>query len=567
MIRRYNIILTVLLSVLLMNIGCSDALKFDESQGNTKETYYEYFNGLSSLVYSIYGYLPNDFGVIGGALREAATDNAVYTWENNKVYSIYNNTWSAINTIDDVWESMYTAIRAANSFLENFDLERLKRFEYDPNFKDNVNKAEMFPYEVRFLRAFFYFELIKRYNNVPLLTKTYTIEEIKSTHKTSFDEVVEFIVSECDQAALYLPIDQKQFYNETGRATKGAALALKSRVLLYAASKLHNRENNLDKWKRAAQAANEVIQLGKYSLPKTTADPLYNVNGGNDVLTSAQLIFERRNGNSNSFEAINYPIGFEGAKGGNTPTEDLASCYEVRSGSVPFDWDNPQHAKYPFYGANGVQQIRDPRFYVNIMSNGFKHTGVLETPVELFSGGANALPIPGASLTGYYLRKYVNITVSLSQSNPVQKPHHFVFFRYAEILLNYAEALNEWQGADYKDTEFTKSARDAVNEVRGAANMAKVTDTGNDFTERIRRERRIELAFEDHRFWDIRRWMIGDVVKQIHGIAITKNEDGTFSYKKKLIQERIWDDKMYFYPIPQEQIYIDENLKPQNPGW
>ena len=552
--------------LLLLGVGCSDALQFDESTGNTKEAYYQYFNGLTSLVSGIYGYLPCDYGTIGGALREAATDNAVFTWENNKIYSIYNNTWSAINTIDDVWASMYTAIRASNSFLENFDLRPLQRFEYDLSYQDNLKKAEMYPYEVRFLRAFFYFELIKRYNDVPLLTKTYTAEEIKDTHKSSFNEVVDFIASECDSVAEKLPLDQKSFYNETGRATKGAALALKSRALLYAASKLHNPEHDSEKWKRAAQAANAVIKLNQYSLQKIGIDPLYAQAGGNNVLTSSQLIFERRGGNSSSYEAYNLPIGFEGAKGGNVPTEDLAACYEVRKGFVLIDWENPAHIKYPFFGANGVQQIRDPRFYVNILCNGAKMFG-RTVPVETFIGGANALPIPGATITGYYLKKFVNETVSLSQSTPVQKPHHYVIFRYAEILLNYAEALNEWKGADYTDDEFVKSARDAINEVRSAANMNKVTDTGDEFSERIRRERRIELAFEDHRFWDIRRWMIGDVVKEIHGLAITKNEDGTFSYEKKLIQKRIWDDKMYFYPIPQSQLFIDDNLKPQNPGW
>ena len=146
----------------------------------------------------------------------------------------------------------------------------------------------------------------------------------------------------------------------------------------------------------------------------------------------------------------------------------------------------------------------------------------------------------------------------------VKRAHLFIIFRYAEILLNYAEAMYEWVGADAKPEGFTLSAREALNQVRKAANMPDVVD-GQDsrtFEDRLRNERRVELAFEDHRFWDIRRWKIGDVVKEIYGVEYSSAE----GYRKTKIQDRVWEDRMYLYPIPQDEIYKNPDLG-QNEGW
>ena len=160
---------------------------------------------------------------------------------------------------------------------------------------------------------------------------------------------------------------------------------------------------------------------------------------------------------------------------------------------------------------------------------------------------------------------YMNETVSLAPSNEKKKPHHFIIFRYAEILLNYAEAMDAWKDADYTDNDHPLSARAALNQVRAAADMPAITTSGDAFTESVRRERRVELAFEDHRFWDIRRWKIGDKTKAIYCIKITM-ENGLPVYKKELLETRNWDDKMYLYPIPQTEYYKNPNLG-QNTGW
>ena len=533
--------------------GC-DYLDFDESVGKTQDEMYAYFENISSLATSIYSQLPQDYGAIGGALRDAATDNAIYTWNSNSVYNIYNGNWNPLNPIDDVWGSYYTAIRAANSFLENYSLENLDRFQWNPNYEESIKKAQMYVHEVRALRAFYFLELAKRYGDVPLLIRTYQIDEINTVTRTPFDKVIAFIVSECEAVAPLLPVSQKEFYNETGRVTRGMALSVRARALLYAASPLHNPSKEQSKWEKAAEASYAIIKEGWYSLPNIDVDPLYNINGGNDVLHSAQLIFERRNGASNSFEGINLPIGFENGNSGNTPTQNLVDAFETSDGTY-FDWSNPKHAARPY-------SRRDPRFYKTILYNG---SAFMNITIETYEGGRNAAPLNGATLTGYYLRKNMNETVSLTPTNPVSKPHHFPLFRYAETLLNYAEAMNELGGPDYQTEKLPMSARVALNQVRNAANMPDATDNGDDFTRRLRNERRVELAFEDHRLWDICRWMIGDDVKDIYGMKITK-KGNQYTYTRTKIQTRVWDKKMYMYPIAQQEIYKNPNLT-QNSGW
>lgn len=551
MLKKYTLLL--LLSFILLSCNY---LYFDESTGKNDDVVLGYFDELSRLVSHIYGQLSPDWGIMNGALLESATDNAVYTWQDSKVYDIYNNTWSPINLIDNTWSYYYSAIRSTNLFLEKFSLEKLKRFENNANYREDIEKSKLFPYEVRFLRAFFYFELIKRYGNIPLITSTYQLETINSINQTPFDSIVNFIVDECDSIVPYLPVSHRNFYSETGRVTKGTAMALKSRTLLYAASPLHNHTNDKVKWRRAALAASELITIATQERWYDLESNINLFSNGNDMLTAKELIFERRGTTSSSFEERNLPIGFHNAKSGNTPTQNLVDAFEMRDGT-PFDWSNPIHASAPF-------QNRDPRLARTVVFNNSRLMGI---PVETYIGGKNGQPLNGASLTGYYLRKYIDERISLDPINPVQRAHHYILFRFAEIYLNYAEALNEYGSPDYVDDEFKTSSRQSLNVIRTYSRMPIISEnySKDEFRDKIRNERRIELAFEGHRFWDIRRWQIGDIVREIYGISIEK-VNSSFLYKKVLIQNRVWDDKMYFYPIPQTELYINKNLI-QNPDW
>lgn len=548
-----NIIITLLIALF---ISSCNFLDFDESEGVTKDEAYAYFDNITRLAAAVYRNIPSDWGVMGGALRESATDNALYTWDNNSVYQVYENTWSPIRLVDDQWSSFYEVIHDANSFLENYNEEALERLKWDTEYPDNIKRANMYVNEVKIMRAFYHFELAKRYGDVPLITRTYTLEEINQLEKTPFDKIIEFVVSEIDEVANNLPEDHRDFFNETGRMTKGAAMAIKSRALLYAASPLFS-SNSSDEWEAAAKASYDVIGMNKYSLPNIQSDQLYHLEGGNIVLDSPQLIFELRGGENNNFEARNMPIGFEGAQGGNTPTQNLVDNFDMADG-MAFDWDNENHVDNMFYDKLG-KPTRDPRLYLNVICDGMTY---MKVKIEPLAGGKHGLPLTGATQTGYYLKKLTNETVSLNPVNPIRKYHHYPLYRYAETLLNYAEAMNEWQGPDYTDEYCKLSARDALNQVRASANMSDITaSTKEEFRDKVRKERRIELAFEDHRFWDIRRWKIGNIVENIYGLSKVNGV-----YKKDVVQNRIWKDKMYLFPIPQKEVYVNKNLT-QNPGW
>lgn len=548
-------IYTILFASLALT-GC-DFLDFDESSGMDKEEAYAYFDNVTRMVSGVYRAVPSDWGKISDALRESATDNAMYTWTNNAVWDIYSNAWSPINLVDDRWSEYYQVIHDANSLMENFSEENLKRYEWDKNYADNMKKVRAYMKEVEVLRAYYHFELAKRYGDVPLMTRTYALDEINHVEKTSFDDIIAFVNSEIERLLPDLVKDQNELFGETGHINKGIALSIRSRALLYAASPLFAGEGDAAKWEAAAKAAYDVIALNKYSIPKITEDPLYNKNGGNEVLNSKQLIWEVRGSESNTFEARNLPMGFEGAKGGNTPTQNLVDEFDFLTGES-FDWNNPQHVAQMYYDQKG-KPTRDPRLYLNVICDGMKYMGQVVEPLE---GGKNGLPIEGATTTGYYLKKLMNETVSLDLVKPVKKHHHYPVFRYAEILLNYAEALNEWKDPMYIDYYCKMSALDALNEVRVAAGMPKYAETDKDkFRQLVKKERRIELAFEDHRFWDIRRWKEGNLVENIYGV---KKQNGT--YQKELIQNRVWENKMYLYPIPQKENFVNDNLI-QNPGW
>lgn len=534
-------------------------LDFDESVGKSEEYMYGYFDEAKKLVAHIYGQLPSDWGSIDGALRECATDNAIHVWKDSNVYGFVDGSWSPVNTIDDVWEKYYSAIRSANLFLETYTLESFDKFSENEDYPELIQVASLYPYEVRFLRAFFYFELAKRYGNVPLIKDVLTEEQANEVVQTEFDDIISFICQECDDIKDVLPISYSGLPQaETGRITKGACLALKSRATLYAASPLFNKNNDTNKWQKAVDSAWELVSMVK-------KDNIYQlVNGevkwgnGNSALNSKQLILECRGGESNDFEKKNFPIGYEGGNTGTCPSQNLVDAFEYNN--YLFDWENDKHIQGIY------SSTRDARLAETVLYNGATWKG---QTVETFYNGRNGQPLFAATLTGYYLKKYVDSSISFAVNNTTKKPHHYILFRYAEVLLNYAEALFALKGTpNYTDAVYTLSPVAAVNEVRKAAgaNNLSAAMTAETFEVRLRNERRVEFAFEDHRFWDIRRWMIGPETTDIYGIEITLKPDGGYDYKKVLVEKRVWDDKMYLYPISQSE-RLKNNKLVQNPGW
>ena len=217
--------------------------------------------------------------------------------------------------------------------------------------------------------------------------------------------------------------------------------------------------------------------------------------------------------------------------------------------------------------------MRDPRFAKTLLYNGalFK-----DQYIQSYTGGRNGLPLDGASVTSYYLYKHIQEETSFVAGSETYFQHVYPLFRYAEVVLNYAEALGAaTQNAaftgtldvDGVDVAFDLSPQEALNQVRTRYGMPAIASVVNydSFETRLRNERRVELAFEGHRFWDIRRWKIGPQTTRLYGLEIT-NANGSISYTRKLVQERIWDDKMYYYPLSEAELYNNRNLI-QNEGW
>lgn len=547
----------------ILAAGCS-FLTLDESVYTTKEYQFAYFGSVKQVCTNVYSYLQTGFSAVEGTMRECATDDAVYAWEKGGIKRYYDGTWNSMEPVDDKWSHYYSGIAAANYFLENCP-EDFPEAIYTESYNDNKKQLEIFPYEVGFLRAYFHFELLKRYGNIVIVDHSLTIDEANSITQSSFDDVVEWIVRECDRVAAGLPLTYSDtYYKEMGRATKGAALALKSRALLYAASPLNNPTGDKAKWEKAAAAAKELMDLNHYQLVPE------EIQNNPDALG---LIMGIRCSDDSSFEAANYPMGYYGGNSGVNPTQNLAEAFDLVDGT-PFDYE--LHKELMF-----EPSARDPRFAETLYHFGadFK-----ETKIYSNIGGPNGQPLEGATKTSYYLRKFIQEDTDFLSNGSVF-PHCWPLFRYAEIYLNYAEALyNATGNRDFKgtlsDTDFDVSPMEAINAVRARAGVGPVSsdEPVSGFLARIHKERRVELAFEDHRYWDLRRWKEADDALDIYGLTVTADrivegdeENPTVSYslssvEKTLLRTNYWDDKMNWYPVSRKELFKNGRLV-QNAGW
>ncbi len=339
---------------------------------------------VGSLLNGVYAELREGFLDVDGAMMASATDEAEHTNETSAVQKFNNGSWNAINNPNNVWGGFFRGIRKANVFLISSDSVNLDRYKLDPSpsqqlvYITSLAEIKRWKYEARFLRVLFYFELVKRYGGVPIITTPLSEENIPSLKRNTLQECIQFIIDESDSAANNLPVVYP-VAADLGRATKGAALALKARTLLYAASDLFNNPSwaagytqpllislpsgdRAQRWKAAADAAKAVIDL-----PGTGYALFNNYSTLFRAFNNTEIIFTRRNGASNTFKAANLPIGF-GGRSGTNPSQDLVDAYEVKTSattSEKFDWNNPAHAANP-YATTGAT-ARDPRLFLTIL--------------------------------------------------------------------------------------------------------------------------------------------------------------------------------------------------------
>ena len=551
-----------IIPALLLAVSCN-FLDFDESSSRySREDMYKTYSNVQKMLTNVYGYMPNrsfsDFK------REAGCDDFEFPDLDASVQRFTNGNWTPISTVDEKWEDLYKAIRSANEFLESIETVDLSMFHYDGKYERWMEHLKYYPFEARVLRAYYFFELARRYGDIPMPLKMLTAEEANSIEKTPFDEVIDFIVSECTESAANLPDTYVGMLDdEFGRVTRGFALAVKAKALLYAASPLHNPSGDREKWEKAALAAKEIIDLGVYSL-----DPAEKANN----YASAENIMVIMRPESSSFEEDNFPLRFtEGARtdmDGYYPTQNLVDAFQTAGGYDITLAEDGWHTDDPAFDVTRPYEGRDPRFARTVLANGMAFKGAT---IETFVGGRDYSPtrLDLGTPTGYYLRRYIQESTSFVKENEIKNKHQWVVYRYAEALLTYAEAANEFfQSPTSTDGNLTMSALEAINLVRANASMPDVTAASySDFQTAVRREWRVEFAFEDHRFWDVRRWKIGQSTQgRVDGVKIVKDGDD-LSYSRILVRNRVWDEKMNLYPIPQSELFCNTNLNPQNTGW
>ena len=543
------------------SFACAD-LDYTEENTRDEEWTYNYFgDGIKNLVFDVYAQIyNNEFGDNSPYFLAGATDEAQYALETGAVNNYVNGGWSPANPYSNTWSKAYTAIADVNMYLEKLDQTDISDWKYNGDYRNWVAQMELFPYELRFLRAYFYFELFKTYGDVPLVTTTLTNAQANTIPRTSADTIVKFIVDECDAVAPYLPVTYgTEIGAEVGRATRVAAFALKARTLLYAASPLHNPDGDKVKWERAAEACKYILDnADTWGLKLSTYGALW----GHDAFFNQELIFGLGRGENNAFEMANYPIGVENGSSGNCPTQSLVDQYEYQDNGETFAQRHPGDidlsSEDPYEGL-------DPRFALTVVKNGdeWPTNGAQKKAIETFVGGFNGAPKYGATPTSYYLRKYVDGSCVTTADNQTTRRHTWILFRLGEFYLDYAEAVFYATGSA-NDATYGLTANEAVNKLRSRADiqMPLFKEDGEAWVERYERERLVELAFENHRFWDVRRWKKGaQYFKTIQVASISPSLQLTRS-----TITRQWDDKFNLYPIPQSELIKNVNLT-QNPGW
>ena len=461
----------------------------------------------------------------------SVSDSPIYTQLNKDAI-----TAQSCPFVSEIWIQEYLVIRKCNTIIERV-----------AGVDDKVLTAKeklRIDAEARFLRAFCYFDLGRTFGKAPLILKAQNLEEDLLVAPSSFAEIVEFVKDECDLYADNLPLTYPE--EEAGHATKGAFLALKSRALLYLASPL-NSEDDARKWDDAAVAAQAVMDLHVYELYKMGESP-YRSMEFDKTAANKEVIFERRFSFPEAPHNIHMMWSLDaedaGAWNGLYPTQNLVDAYETIDGKLIDDPTNTM------YDAQDPYSNRDARFYQSIIYNGSTWETYLMSMVTNTvdpSKNGSCKPRLGKARCGYGPKKFIeeldpstNIYGGYAQSN------NWPYFRYAEVLLNYAEAKNESLSVP------DESVYNAVNEVRARSNQPNLP-TGlskEEMRKRIKNERRVELLLEEHRFYDLRRWKDGNVLAEpIMGMNIYNNNI-TLKYEISKVEDRVFTGEHYYLPIP-----------------
>jgi len=624
--KKGKLVLLGLLALALVPISCNeDFLETQPLDSISADATWSDGTLAQAFVFNVYASL--GYGGFEEEGLASLTDEAMFTHSGRGVNVITEGSLSPSGTgnvnIIPQWNELYSAIRKANIAIQELP---------NSTFDDQTLKDRLLG-EAHFLRAYYYHQLMRYYGGAPLVDVAYGLDDDYSIARGTYAENVDFVISDLEQAISLL--DGKEV--TPGRASMLSAMGLKSRVLTYAASDLRDGPtasaksatlsgySNLElvaytsgdrdaRWTAAKTAAKAVLDATTgYKLDLTEpasaeeATQTYisiAMGGGSavgDAAARSELLFERTH-SALFTEESNWPLGGihqginNGPNGyhnwaGNTPIQQLVDDYQMMDGS-DFDWSNEEHASAPY-------ENRDPRLAATILYDGAPwkprpdDVASIDPYDEIQTGtyadGSGGI-IPGVDMrdspienwngsrTGYYVRKFIDPDPALVDNQSSAQVVPWPFIRYTEIVLNYVEASIALGDEG--------EARNWLNKIRFRAGMPALTSSGTELLEDYINERRVELAYEEHRYHDARRWMIaeetlGRGIKVMKVTATLKAgatprtpyqyDPSVYDYTYTVVdnndnETRTWDDKMYFMPISRDEINRN-NLLIQNPGY
>ena len=559
-----------IVSILSFSPGCSDYLDPNPYDGTYDEAYVWSTSSLAEgvLMKAFEDLYPDSWKVENNEMMAVLTDDAVSSNLTSRPGNFAQGLMSPFNNLDylNTWSVDYSNIFNINKFMENIGSVR-----YDPDSLINERFITKYKGDAYYLRAYYHWKLLKRYGGVsvgvsmgvPVVKKPLSIEEAYEVPRSTYMETVEAIMEDCDSALQYVPekytgndlVTGVQYY---GSPTKGVVLSLKGIVYAYAASPAYNIDNDPVLWDSAASKLSQAILYldGAFNTDALTQRNFHEPEN-QDVIWRAP--YQASNyGN----EIMNYPPSIRGS-GRTNPSQNLVDAFPDSLG-YPISESTIYDESDPF--AN-----RDKRFYESIVYNNAVLGGDLAV-IETFSGGNDSRELnrESGTRTGYYLRKLLSENVTLYPERRGVEPTFYIAISKTDLYLLFIEAMNELAGP--YDSRYGISARNALLKIRRRAGIQSdpymfglATKGKEAMRELIRNERRIELCFEDHRFWDLRRWgEIDQVNTDIYGIDIVQNSDSTYTYTRKKVESREYQS--LYNPLPYEEVIKMTNVA-QNDGW
>jgi starch-binding outer membrane protein, SusD/RagB family len=565
--KLLKLIIACLVLTSVMLSSCDDFPYLEPSPGNqrTEKEILSRARYAEGILLNAYNALPNLY-----TFEESASDDAVTNLVGRDFKRMNTGEWSSQFTPVSVWNANYTQIFYLNYFLHFVnDVE----WSWDSPIRNELFR-QRFTGEALAFRAWYYTNLLIRHgglgsdNNMLgfIIMDKYTEPVLMNPHipRNSFEDCVNFILADCDSAIKLLPLDyavhEDYNYNlvfgavNKNRISGRHAMAIKSRMLLHAASPSFNPGNDQGKWAAAANASGELLRKinGLSGFSGTGLRWYLNEN-------DPDIIWRRDRASILSWEQQNFPPSVFG-NGRDNPTQNLVDAFPMKDGYPIAEAGSGYNEASPYTN-------RDPRLQTYILYNGNRlgTLPVVNTSADSpTSDGINKTPL--STVTGYYVKKLMNESVRLTPNATNPTIHFYTLFRYTEIFLNYAEAANEAWGPDSDPEGYGMTARDVIRAIRNRAGITQPDDylsniSGKDAMRTlIHNERRIELCFEGFRFWDIRRWNL-NLSEPARGMRI---EGGVHTVIQ--VEDRLYQPHMKYGPIPYRELLNNKNLL-QNKDW